>query len=74
MDRTEKIDAAVAAAGELIGALETAGPVTQAQANMIVMASVRAAGIPNLQSWEVRRSAERIAAETEKYANQPSGE
>jgi hypothetical protein len=58
--RAERIDIAVASAGELIAALQDEGPVTPGQARVIVLATVRAA-VPNFQEWEVRKSAERIA-------------
>jgi len=40
--RTDRIDAAVSAASELIGFLQDAGPVNGAQARLIVEAAVRA--------------------------------
>src|SRR5262249_1810692 len=58
--RTERIDNAVASAGELIAALMDEGPINPRQARVIVLATVRAA-VPNFKEWEVRRSAERIA-------------
>ena len=58
--RTERIDAAVGAGGELIAALMDEGPINPRQARLIVLAAVRAA-VPNFQEWEVRKSAERIA-------------
>jgi hypothetical protein len=60
--RTDRIDAAVSAASELIGFLQDAGPVIGAQARLIVEAAVRAA-VPNAEDWEVKESAARIAAE-----------
>ena len=60
--RTERIDAAVSAAGELIGRLLQEGPVTPGQARLIVEGVVRAA-IPNARVFEVRESAARIVAE-----------
>ena len=62
--RTNRIDAAVSAAGELIGLLLTKGAVEPAQARLIVEATVRAA-VPNFEDWEVRESATRIADELE---------
>ena len=62
--RTERIDAAVGAGGELIGCLLQEGPVTPGQARLIVEAVVRAA-VPNAENWEVRESATRIATELE---------
>jgi hypothetical protein len=63
--RTERIDAAVSAGGELIGFLQQEGPVTPGQARLIVEAVVRAA-VPNAEDWEVRESAARIATELER--------
>jgi hypothetical protein len=60
--RTERIDSAVSAAGELIGFLFQEGPVTPGQARLIVEAVVRAA-VPNAKGFEVRESAARIAGE-----------
>jgi hypothetical protein len=62
--RSERIDDAVAKAGELIGALMTKGPVGPGQARLIVEAVVRAA-VPNFEGWEVRDAAKRIASELE---------
>jgi len=58
--RTERIDAAVGAGGELVGCLLQEGPVTPGQARLIVEAVVRAA-VLNAEDWEVRESAARIA-------------
>jgi len=58
--RTERIDDAVGAGGELIGCLLQEGPVTPGQARLIIKAVVRAA-VPNAKDWEVRESASRIA-------------
>ena len=63
--RIDQIDAAVSAAGELIGLLMTKGSVGPAQARLIVEAVVRAA-VPNFESWEIRDSARRIVAEGER--------
>jgi hypothetical protein len=60
--RTERIDAAVSAAGELIGCLLIEGPVTPGQARLIVEGVVRAT-VPNAEGFEVRESAARIVAE-----------
>ena len=60
--RTERIDAAVSAAGELIGCLLQEGPVTPGQARLIVEGVVRAT-VPNAEGFEVRESAARIVAE-----------
>ena len=59
--RTERIDAAVSAAGELIGCLLIEGPVTPGQARLIVEGVVRAT-VPNAEGFEVRESAARIVA------------
>jgi hypothetical protein len=61
-DRTDRIDACVAKAGELIGALQQHGSVTPNQAKVIIEAVVRAE-IPNFETWEVREGAKRVAAE-----------
>jgi hypothetical protein len=63
--RAQRLDEAVAAAGELIGYLEEKGPVTPAQARLIVLAVVRAT-VPHAEGWEVRESAARIVAEDTK--------
>jgi hypothetical protein len=60
--RTDRIDAAVSAGGELIGLLLQEGPVTPGQARLVVEAVVRAA-VPNAEDWELRESATRIATE-----------
>jgi hypothetical protein len=60
--RTERIDDAVASAGELIGFLQQEGSVTPGQARLIVEAVVSAA-VANAEDWEVRESAARIATE-----------
>jgi hypothetical protein len=62
--RTERIDAAVGAGGELIGLLLQEGSVTPGQARLIIEAAVRAA-VPNAKGFELRESAARIAAELE---------
>jgi hypothetical protein len=62
--RSERIDAAVSAAGELIGALMDCGPINPPHARLIVEAVIRAT-VPNAEDWEVRDSASRIAAELE---------
>jgi hypothetical protein len=63
--RTERIDAAVSAAGELIGCLLIEGPVTPGQARLIIEGVVRAT-VPNAEGFEVRESAARIATELER--------
>jgi hypothetical protein len=64
MTREEKIERAVAGAGELISALQEHGPITPAQARLLVLAAGRAA-VPNLESWEAFDAAQRIAKELE---------
>jgi hypothetical protein len=54
--RADRIDACVAKAGELIGALQQHGAVTPNQAKLIVEAVVRAE-VPNAELWEVRGTA-----------------
>jgi hypothetical protein len=63
--RADRIDAAVASAGELIGTLMSKGPVNPEQAGLIVRAAVRAV-VPNFEEFEIRDSANRIVAEVEK--------
>ena len=53
--RANRIDNAVASAGELIAALQDEGPVTPRQSRVIVFAAVRAA-VPNFEEWEVCRA------------------
>jgi hypothetical protein len=60
--RTDRIDAAVGAAGEFIGLLMDKGPISPEQARVIVMAAVRAA-VPNAEPFEIRDSAQRIVDE-----------
>ena len=62
--RIERIDAAVSAASELLGALIEGGAVTPTQAKLVIEAAVRAA-VPNPQEFEIRESAKRIAADLE---------
>jgi len=69
MDRAAKIDAAVAAGCELVGALETVGPINHEQARLIIVAAARGAKIPNLQSWEIWKAAERILEDVKGYKN-----
>ena len=64
MKRTERIDAAVADAGQLISCLLEAGPLTPAQCSVLVMAAARAV-VPNFEEWEARDSAGRILKELE---------
>ena len=62
--RTERIDAAVSAAGQLISALSEKGPINSDQADLLVTASVRAI-VPNAKDWEIRDGAVRILKELE---------
>ena len=62
--RTDKIDDAIAAATELIAALLDLGRIAPAQAKLIMMAAAKAA-VTNIQEYEVRVSATRVAAEIE---------
>jgi hypothetical protein len=64
MTRTEKIDDAVGAAGQLISALQEKGPINPEQARVLVLAVARAA-VPNFEEWEAHDSAIRIVAELE---------
>jgi hypothetical protein len=54
--RADKIDAALGAAGELIGALMEVGPVNSKQAHLLVMAAVKAK-VSNIEEHEVRERA-----------------
>ena len=54
--RTDRIDAALGAAGELISALMEKGPMTPDQAHLLVMAAVRAQ-VSNVEEFEVRERA-----------------
>jgi hypothetical protein len=65
VSRDELIDAAVASAGELIAALTDLGPVTPQQAKLIMVAAARAA-VTNIEEFEVRNSAQRVAGELER--------
>ena len=72
--RADKIDDAISAASELIAALMDLGPIAPAQAKLIMMAAARAA-VTNIQEFEVRASAVRVAGELEgmrKHENQSS--
>jgi hypothetical protein len=74
MTRTDRIDDAISAASELIAALMDLGPIAPAQAKLIMMAAARAA-VTNIEEFEVRDSAVRIAGELEgmgKRENQSS--
>jgi len=62
MTRADRIDDAVSRASELITALPDLGPVAPAQAKLIMMAAARAA-VTNIEEFEVRDSAKRIAAD-----------
>jgi hypothetical protein len=70
--RTERIDGAVARAGELIGVLLDLGPINPAQARAIVEGVVRAE-IPNFQDWEVRDAASRIVGDGANGTNSTTG-
>jgi hypothetical protein len=65
MTRTEKIDDAVCAAGQLISALQEVGPVNPEQVRLLVLAAARAA-VPNFHKWEANDSVIRILADLEK--------
>jgi hypothetical protein len=65
MSRSEKIDGAVCAAAELVGALLEHGSINSAQAGVIITAAVRAA-LPNVQLFEIRERAKVIAADLER--------
>jgi len=54
--RTDRIDAALGATGELISALMEVGPVNSEQAHLLVMAAVRAK-VFNVEEFEVRERA-----------------
>jgi hypothetical protein len=64
MTRTDRIDNAVSAASELIAALMDLGPVAPQQAKLIMIAAARAA-VTNIEEFEVRNSAVRVAGELE---------
>jgi hypothetical protein len=70
--RNERIDAAVSAAGDLIGLLLTEGPVNSQQAKLIVEGVVRAV-VPNFEGWEIRDSARRVVAEIGAKDASPAG-
>ena len=74
MTRADRIDNAVSAASELITALMDLAPVTPQQARLIMMAAARAV-VTNIEEFEVRDSAQRIAGDLEgmgKRENQSS--
>ena len=60
--RIDRIDDAISAASELIAALMDLGPIAPAQARLIMMAAARAA-VTNVEEFEVRDSAQRIAGD-----------
>jgi len=62
MTRTDRIDNAVSAASELIAALMDFGPVTPQQAKLIMVAAARAV-VTNIEEFEIRDSAVRVAGE-----------
>lgn len=65
MTRNDRIDDAVSAASELIAALTDLGPVTPQQAKLIMVAAARAA-VTNIEEFEVRDSAVRVAVELDR--------
>jgi hypothetical protein len=70
--RTDRIDDAVSAASQLVAALMDLGPVTPEQAKLIMVAAARAA-VTNIEEFEVRDSATRVAAEIEGERQRRSG-
>ena len=62
MTRADRIDNAVSAASELIAALMDFGPVTPQQAKLIMVAAARAV-VTNIEEFEIRDSAVRVAGE-----------
>ena len=64
-DREEKIAAAVAEAGALIGELLKLGPVTPEQAGLLIAGNVRAM-VPNAEEFEIIGAAKIIAADVAK--------
>jgi hypothetical protein len=64
MTRTERIDAAVSDAGQLISALLDKGPLNPEQCSVLVMAAARAV-VENFEDCEARDSAIRILKELE---------
>jgi hypothetical protein len=60
--RADRIDDAIARASELIAALLDLGPVTPQQGKLIMMAAARAA-VANIEEFEVRDAAQRVAGE-----------
>jgi hypothetical protein len=65
MTRADRIDDAVSRASEVITALMDLGPIAPAQAKLIMMAAARAA-VTNIQEFEVRDAAQRVAGELER--------
>jgi hypothetical protein len=65
------IDGIICNAGELIGALLKAGPLTPEQIGLIVMAAVRAR-MPSALESEVRESVSRIVRDLEKPGARPT--
>jgi hypothetical protein len=59
MTRTERIDAAVSDAGQLITALLEKGPLNPAQCSVLVLAAARAV-VENFEEWEAHDAAIRI--------------
>jgi hypothetical protein len=68
-DRADRIDSAVASAGELIAALQDEGPITGGQARVIIEACVRAV-VGNAEPWEIRASAQRVSKDLERESAQ----
>ena len=62
--RTERIDAAVSDAGQLITALLEKGPLNPEQCSVLVHAAARAV-VENFEEWEARDAAIRIVKELE---------
>jgi hypothetical protein len=62
MTRSDRLDAAVATAGQLVSALLEKGPLTQAQVALLIRAAGRAA-VPNFQDWEAHDAARRVLAD-----------
>ena len=62
MTRGDRIDDAIGAASGLIAALMDLGPIAPTQAKLIMMAAARAA-VTNIEEFEVRDSAQRVAGE-----------
>jgi hypothetical protein len=70
MNRNQKIEQAIAAAGELIGKLLELGPVNAEQAGLIVAGNVRAF-VPDVARIEIIERAEAVAADLGKLESIP---